>query len=563
MDQAAERTGAPAGQYARPTYRFRVRVAGLKAESPDLLYRDHVDLAWDADTDRPASGAAVTVALADGTTLETELGEDGRQRLGDVPPGPVTAAFGPDTRAWEPREPSGRPAPDFENVSLVDFSLAPAETVLLASNGLDPALLAELAGQPDDDGDGFVEWLWGTIRGDFNEDPSYEEIAGAMALSFVPVLGQIADIRDIIANIYLIARDDGRDKRWAWLGLVVTLVGVVPVFGDVLKGCFRFVIRGLRSGMEPAARLLRRAFEELGMGNPRLWFETNVDVAEVINTARAAFDTAADYVVHKFDELADRILAMAETARSVQNRLDGIRISVLGAFGVRTGRSEPSRVVRNLTGAVSSLRVVSRQLDAMKEAANAKIAEGVDELVEGLEELFEVELRQAGDGVSGSVVSPSRGSEASRAALRAARRQTAFDFYQKAGYNPSDIPNHLKGIDFDQPVIVITIPAGARVRQLQPRGATFQGHYYYVEDATPSQLGVAPHGIIRGTNDLLPKVDFHYDVSVDTPALMSTAAPITDTWSMEMMDGTQIPYDTVGGAIQYFAPTKPNFVLSP
>ena len=66
LDEAVERTGAETERYRRPAYRFRVRAAGLEAESDVLGYRDHVELAWD-DGDRPAAEAPASVRLAGGT----------------------------------------------------------------------------------------------------------------------------------------------------------------------------------------------------------------------------------------------------------------------------------------------------------------------------------------------------------------------------------------------------------------------------------------------------------------------------------------------------------------
>ena len=66
-DAVARRTGAEAERYARPAWRFRVRLAGLAAASGPMGYRDHVDLAWDAGTDGPtSSGTPVTVRPAIG-----------------------------------------------------------------------------------------------------------------------------------------------------------------------------------------------------------------------------------------------------------------------------------------------------------------------------------------------------------------------------------------------------------------------------------------------------------------------------------------------------------------
>ena len=114
FDAAAQRSGRPAGRYARPAWRFRVRLAGLVAEGPEMGYRDHAEFAWDPGADRPAARAAVEVRLADGTVRQETLGDDGRLRLDDVPPGPVEAVFGHDPGCGprsSPPSPTSPPGP--------------------------------------------------------------------------------------------------------------------------------------------------------------------------------------------------------------------------------------------------------------------------------------------------------------------------------------------------------------------------------------------------------------------------------------------------------------------
>ena len=418
-DTAAERTGRTAGRYRRPAYRFRVRVAGLSVESDVLGYRDHVELAWDDDTDRPAAGAAVAVRLADGTARDETLGDDGRLRLADVPPGPVEAVFGPDPREWEPDTPFRATEPGEAPFDYA-LALAPAPPVLLASAALDPALLAELAGDPDDDGDDFVGWLWGTLIGDFNEDPSYEEIAGAMALSFVPVAGTLFDIRDIVANLYLLTKDRGWEDTWRWVALVVTLVGFFPVVGDVVKGAFRFVYKGLRAraadaaagSLEPAARLLAAAFARWGRGNPRLWFERYVDLGAVLTEAQSWFDRASGKVLGVFGAWHRKIQDRVDQAARAHEALAGLVVTVWERVGGEARPVTAPRVVRDLRRALRSLGGALAEVERARDMGRTAIRGAFRELEAGLAELFDevdrLGLAVATEGVSGSRIRPPR-----------------------------------------------------------------------------------------------------------------------------------------------------------
>jgi hypothetical protein len=72
------------------------------------------------------------------------------------------------------------------------------------------------------------EWLWEAIQGDFNDNRSTGQIAFDAAVSIIPVVDQICDVRD----------QDSSDT-WTWLALVLTLVGLFPSLGSVVKGVLK------------------------------------------------------------------------------------------------------------------------------------------------------------------------------------------------------------------------------------------------------------------------------------------------------------------------------------
>ena len=422
LDAAASRAGAEAERYARPAWRFRVRLAGLVAESPELGYRDHVDLAWDAGTDRPAAEAPVEIRLADGTTREETLGADGRLRLDDVPPGPVEAAFGPDPRPWEPfPEALDAERPPPPTIPLPpDPPVRAAAPVLLASAGeLDPALLAGLAGERDDDEDGFFEWFWGLVKGDFNEDPTYGQILATMAVTVLPGVDQVADVRDIVANIYVLYRagDDEDKKKWAWFALVTTVLGMIPFVGSILKGVSRVALKAMRAlaeagadrvvragVLDEAADVLRRAFEGLGAGDPAGWLRS-LDLGAYGRFVRQEFDRAMDYAL--------------DTLAWAQRRLDSAlgRAAAAGAELVfdagnhlRTlfkGRVPAEQVVKASPSLSHRVGLLVASLRRLKAEAGQRIESGLGEMFAQAEELVErASPRRPGAGVSGRTVEP-------------------------------------------------------------------------------------------------------------------------------------------------------------
>jgi hypothetical protein len=87
-------------------------------------------------------------------------------------------------------------------------------------------------------------WLWETLQGDFHENPSTAQIVTGTVISMIPLVDQISDIRDLIANCRKIDREGG--DTWTWVALALTLVGLFPVFGSLLKGCFKVMVFYIR-----------------------------------------------------------------------------------------------------------------------------------------------------------------------------------------------------------------------------------------------------------------------------------------------------------------------------
>ena len=592
LDAAAARPGGAAGAYRRPAWRFRVRLAGLAAESPEMGYRDHVDLAWGAGTDRPAGGAAVEVRLADGTVREETLGADGRLRLADVPPGPVEAVFGPDPRVWEPPPDFRRPAvpepeplPSSDALALEFGRTPPPEPVLVASSGeLDPALLADLAGLgTGSDDESWIEWLWGTVKGDFNEDASYDQIVANIGVSFVPVVGQIMDVRDIFAGLYLLTKDRGWTDGLKWLALFVTLVGIIPVLGDALKGVFRIALRSIKNGADDVAGAAAQAVEAAFAKAKRIMQEADVDYLDGVESAAQwvrDLDVGwlVDWAKHGVDLVGKRTVELFEWfAKTVEGGLfrfgmwlveplvrawSGVKMLAGQAFRLDVERL-PSGAPVNPARLAAALRGIAREVEEVQASANAQVGEGLNRLYDKLREIVGVPPRSRGAGVSGGVVEPDgagpRGPGRVADDVIAARRKLAEDFYVDQGFaRGKDLQSHLDGIDYNHPVEVALIPAGTPVRQYQVRGSDWQGNYYFVGVEPPTRLGINPRGVVYGTATVDDKVVFEWVTVRETQALRSTAAPVVDPRSVPGEN-----YQTLGGGVQYFTSQKGDFARSP
>lgn len=87
---------------------------------------------------------------------------------------------------------------------------------------------------------GIWQWLWEAVQGDFNDDRSTGQIAFDTAISVIPVVDQICDVRDLIANCKAIAAaDEEEDNTWKWVALALTLIGLFPSLGSIVKGVLK------------------------------------------------------------------------------------------------------------------------------------------------------------------------------------------------------------------------------------------------------------------------------------------------------------------------------------
>ena len=101
-----------------------------------------------------------------------------------------------------------------------------------------------------------AEWLWVVIQGDFAENQTTAQIVTGTVISMIPFVDQICDIRDICANATKIKEDS--NNPWAWVGLILTLIGLFPVLGSLFKGVFKVILAPIRCFMlKPATKGLK------------------------------------------------------------------------------------------------------------------------------------------------------------------------------------------------------------------------------------------------------------------------------------------------------------------
>lgn len=96
-----------------------------------------------------------------------------------------------------------------------------------------------------------ADWLWGAVSGGFNERQTTGQIAFDAVLSAFPIAGEMTAARDVIAQLIRMCRMPERCKEvLEWVMLLLPLLAVVPLFGGLLKGIGKLLMRAGRSAAE-------------------------------------------------------------------------------------------------------------------------------------------------------------------------------------------------------------------------------------------------------------------------------------------------------------------------
>ncbi len=118
---------------------------------------------------------------------------------------------------------------------------------------------AETEGEarPQEKSPGFWGTIGGGLMGEFNENPTFAMIGVDTGVSLIPILDQASDVRDIVAHLYYMIFRGQYNHFMRWLGLVFTLIGLIPEVGSAIKSASKFIIKGVREVLSHLGDLLR------------------------------------------------------------------------------------------------------------------------------------------------------------------------------------------------------------------------------------------------------------------------------------------------------------------
>ncbi len=228
----------------------------LAADGIATMMSSTIELSYTYQDGSPIMGAPYTIRFANGTELTGNLDDSGKAKIENAPPGQYTVQYGEDKRDYLPED--NRPK------NPLYGQITPARAAEMVRSG-NTAPLVEANGIATQAGD----WLWGTLQGDFNQNPSTSQIVVGTLISMIPIIDQVMDLRDIIANVMLLTDDDEANDTDAWLAFTLTGIGLVPVVGSAVKGVGKVILKNTGESLSAALAVLRLFTQrKVGKGDP-------------------------------------------------------------------------------------------------------------------------------------------------------------------------------------------------------------------------------------------------------------------------------------------------------
>jgi hypothetical protein len=118
-----------------------------------------------------------------------------------------------------------------------------------------------------EEGPGVLGTIAGGLMGEFNEDPTFAMIGVDTVVSLIPIADQVSDVRDVVAHIYYLTVRRQYDRVMRWVGLVFTLIGLIPELGSAIKSASKFIFKGVREVLGHLGEflaILRRILPDMG-----------------------------------------------------------------------------------------------------------------------------------------------------------------------------------------------------------------------------------------------------------------------------------------------------------
>lgn len=86
-------------------------------------------------------------------------------------------------------------------------------------------------------------WVWGAVKGGFNEKQTIGQVTLDAVISMFPIAGEVTAARDVTACcIRLSEYPEKREEALEWVMLILPLLALAPLFGGALKGVGKLLL---------------------------------------------------------------------------------------------------------------------------------------------------------------------------------------------------------------------------------------------------------------------------------------------------------------------------------
>jgi Domain of unknown function (DUF4157) len=131
----------------------------------------------------------------------------------------------------------------------------------------------------------------GAIFGDAWEDPTVESAFGQIVIGLIPIVGQVADARDVAIGIYKIWQTGASDGK---LQTALALIGFVPGLGDAIK-----TAKSLKTGAKAAVK------EAIQQGTPAAQKAISREILDHPGEVRKLFPGISEAGIQTLKELPE------------------------------------------------------------------------------------------------------------------------------------------------------------------------------------------------------------------------------------------------------------------
>ena len=145
---------------------------------------------------------------------------------------------------------------------------------------------------------GAASWTGEVLAGDFNEDMSTGQIVTNAVVTAIPVVDQVADARDLIANGKALIWDRRYAEIGVWVGVFACLIGLIPSLGSLAKGVIKLVWRNAAE-VGKILIYINKALHRSGM---------RINGYRFLRTLADELPSHVAFVTRKFDEFLDLCL---------------------------------------------------------------------------------------------------------------------------------------------------------------------------------------------------------------------------------------------------------------